>query len=551
MLLIYLFSVVLHISFVLSADLTVETTYGNIEGYLRTSPHHVTFRAFQGIPYAKPPLGNLRFQAPVPPDSWSGVIETKIDGSRCYSVAKDTPDEDENCLFINVYTPILTKSNATLLPVMFYLFGGGFRDGASQYNVYGPDYLIEQEVLMVSLNYRVGPFGFLSTADTVIPGNAGLKDQVLGLKWVQQNIKSFGGDPDKVTIFGQSAGGASVGLHYMSQSSAGLFRGGIGESGSGVSNWAYIADPKPYGYELASLINSTINIDSSSALLSFLQSVPAKQIDIASTKTTKIDHPLPVIEVEHAGAFLTKNMYQALKSGDFNRVPLFIGANSEEYISLATDMDSLRKRAASYDKSLKNLVPHTMNIVNKQKLDELGHKIKEIYMSANETFKDNLGLAIAYNSESHFLNPCVRHAEIQSQYTDVYFYKFSYAGLMGRNTNITLPGTEKDTHGEELFYIFKRALNGYDNSDLSRFSNDDVLTHKRMIKLWTNFAKYLNPTPESDPLLQNMTWPKMEPDQLNYVNIDTDLEIENNIKHGRYIKWRDLFEENAIDPVMF
>lgn len=106
---------------------------------------------------------------------------------------------------------------------MVYLYGGGFRDGASQYNVYGPDYLIEKGVIMVSMNYRVGPFGFLSTGDKIVPGNAGLKDQRLGLKWVKDNIKQFGGDPHKVTLFGQSAGAASVGLHILSKTSAGNY----------------------------------------------------------------------------------------------------------------------------------------------------------------------------------------------------------------------------------------------------------------------------------------------------------------------------------------
>ncbi|XP_056630162.1 juvenile hormone esterase-like [Diorhabda sublineata] len=535
----------------LAVDLVVDIANGKIEGHLRNSPNKIAFRAFQGIPFAKPPLGDLRFQAPVPAENWTGILETKKDGYRCFTVAKDTDDENEDCLYINVYTPILTQANTTLLPVMAYIYGGGFTTGASNYNFYGPDYLIEQDVIVVTSNYRVGPFGFLSTADEIIPGNTGLKDQLLALKWVQRNIRMFGGDPSKVIVFGQSAGAASVGLHILSKQSAGLFRGGISESGSGISNWAYLPDPTPYGYELASLIDKNINITTSSELLKYLQSVPAKAIDIASTKTTIITKPRPVIEVEHDGAFLTKNLYESLKNGEINRVPLLIGANSEEDISLALDMESLKSRAAAYDQNLKKLVLQNMNIVNDSKLQELGQIIKGFYLSSNESFQDNLGLAVAYNSETQFFNPCVRHADLQSQYTDVYLYKFSYAGVMGKNNNITLPGAEKVAHVEEMNYIFKINADGYDNSDLTQFPENDVTTHNRMIKLWTNFAKYLNPTPEADSLLENIVWPKVDPSNIHYMNIDTHLTVESNIKHGRYILWRDLFEKEAISPVVF
>lgn len=104
---------------------------------------------------------------------------------------------------------------------MFYIYGGGFRGGSSSYGVYGPDFLVEENVIVVESNYRTGPFGFLSTEDEVVPGNAGLKDMVLALKWVQTNIKQFGGDPQKVTIFGQSAGGAAVGLLVISKAAEG------------------------------------------------------------------------------------------------------------------------------------------------------------------------------------------------------------------------------------------------------------------------------------------------------------------------------------------
>lgn len=116
------------------------------------------------------------------------------------------------------------QKNQSQLPVMVYIYGGGFRGGGASSGAYGPEFILDEDVIVVETNYRTGPFGFLSTQDTIVPGNAGMKDMVLGLKWVQENIALFGGDPQKVTIFGQSAGGAGVGLLIISKAAAGKVR---------------------------------------------------------------------------------------------------------------------------------------------------------------------------------------------------------------------------------------------------------------------------------------------------------------------------------------
>nr|WEQ60882.1 venom carboxylesterase [Phaedon brassicae] len=528
------------------AELLVDLPNGKIEGYARVTPNQFQFHAFQGIPFAKPPLGQLRFQPPLPHPGWKGVLATKKDGNRCFS-QDNNPKEKEDCLSLNVFTPVRKIRNATLVPVMVYFHGGGFTGGGNSYDSYGPDYLLEHGVVMVSANYRCGAFGFLSTGDHVVPGNVGLKDQVLALQWVQRNIELFGGDKEKVTIFGQSAGGASVGLHIVSKMSAGLFRGVIAESGSGVSVWAYDSNPYSYGHKLAAAINSTIEFNNSLDLIEFLRTIPAEEIDKFATNISK---PLPVIEVKNPTAFLTEPMYESLLNGNFNKVALFIGANSEEYIASAADPTTLYKRAEGFQNDVSKMVPVSMNLKNKTARLLVGGKIKNIYIDIDDRMQDNLGLTVAFLSESHFFNPCVRHAQLQSKYTDVYFYQFSYNGPLGRNYNITLPGAEMCTHGEELFYIFRRTLNGYDNSNLSQYPAEDVLTLKRMTKLWTNFAKYMNPTPIEDPLLQNITWPKMEPDNINFVDVRKDLKIETELKKGRYSKWRQLFDTYAIPPLV-
>lgn len=176
---------------------------------------------------------------------------------------------------------------------MFYIFGGGFYEGNALFSEYGPHYFMEEEVVIVTVSYRLGPFGFLSTNDEVILGNAGLKDQNLALKWVQKNIHLFGGDPKKVTIFGNSAGAASVSCHILSQKSVGLFRAGIGQSGSSLTIWSYARSARSVAYQMAADINSSFNNDSSSEeLLNFLQNVNASELNAVLTNFTVRWYPV-------------------------------------------------------------------------------------------------------------------------------------------------------------------------------------------------------------------------------------------------------------------
>ncbi|XP_018565110.1 cholinesterase 2-like [Anoplophora glabripennis] len=529
------------------AEVLVTLPEGQIRGHILQTPTNLSFYAFQGIPYAKPPLGTLRFQAPEPAESWDGILNTTKDIGRCFSVAKNTDDETEDCLYINVYTTKLEEESDIKLPVMVFIFGGGFRDGASSYNVYGPDFLLEKDVVMVSFNYRVGPFGFLSTGDDVVPGNAGLKDQVLALKWTKQNIGLFGGNSSEITIFGQSAGAASVGYHILSKQSAGLFRAGIAESGSALNPWGFLDDPRPYAFELASKITNETLPDSSSTLLEFLQNVTAKEIDVASTQTVNYDRALPVLEVEHEGAFLTENMYESLEAGDINKIPLIIGINSEESLGNAKDLAALLEKFVKYDDYPELLIPSDMHVNDSSNESEVAAEIRKIYVDEGNEMRNNLGRSLGYISDNSYTRAIIKHAELQSNYTDVYFYQFSYKGPMGNN-NITLEGADKVGHSEERPYYFRVQSSAYDNSDLSQFPISDVLTHYRMVKMWTDFAKTMNPTPEKSELLQNIIWPKVQPDNFQYMNIDADLEVKKDPKGERYLAWKAIYEKWGVRP---
>lgn len=202
-------------------------------------------RVFLGIPYAQPPTGDLRWKAPKPPLPWEGVRDATAYGPACPQTGPLGNGSSEDCLTLNVFTPV--REGSGKLPVMVWIHGGGFTFGASSQPEYEGTELARQGVVAVTINYRLGPLGFLAhpglnaESDAGVSGNYGLLDQIEALKWVQRNIAAFGGDPDNVTIFGQSAGSRSVSLLTLSPQARGLFRRAIAQSGGPIIGSEYLS----------------------------------------------------------------------------------------------------------------------------------------------------------------------------------------------------------------------------------------------------------------------------------------------------------------------
>ncbi|KAK9875484.1 hypothetical protein WA026_007875 [Henosepilachna vigintioctopunctata] len=212
----------------MATHVQVRIESGILEGYVTENKEDSgkEYYSFQGIPYARPPIGELRFKAPERVQPWEGVREATKDGDQCFSRFFNQIHEkagSEDCLTLNVFTPKLPVqaedgTECHLLPVMVFIHGGSFTYGSNSKIKQNPEYLIRDDVVIVVINYRIGLLGFLSLDDPSldVPGNAGFKDMVMALKWVNENIKVFNGDPNNVTIFGQSAGAASVHLLMLS-----------------------------------------------------------------------------------------------------------------------------------------------------------------------------------------------------------------------------------------------------------------------------------------------------------------------------------------------
>tara|TARA_R110002050_G_scaffold155504_5_gene283469 strand:- start:66 stop:1187 length:1122 start_codon:yes stop_codon:yes gene_type:complete len=315
----------------------VSITSGLVEGHAvsdgYTSPH-VPIAEFLGIPYAEPPVAALRWQPPVPRAPWQGTFQASQYGDSCVQttmalINTTYQPQSEDCLSINVWTPMSALQQGTaLLPVLVFVHGGGFILGSSNDpTLNGSSLSTNGPAVVVTFNYRLGGFGFLALEDlaqeqpqTHTTGNYGILDQQLALQWVKANIQSFGGDPERVTLFGQSAGGNSMFIHYVSQQSKDLFSAIIVESGF---YRGYYDLPDGYAPGNSFVQSSPCNASmTSAALLNCLRSLPAQSV----LNLTGSCQWLPVID----GYVLEDYADVLVEKGKFNRVPMMAGGVRNE-----------------------------------------------------------------------------------------------------------------------------------------------------------------------------------------------------------------------------
>ena len=308
-----------------------------------------TLRVFRGIPYAAPPVGDLRWRPPQPVHPWTGVRKCTAFGASCPQgdpVAENeavVDSQSEDCLYLNVWTP--ARAAKERLPVMVWIHGGGFVSGSGSLPaMYGERLSGQEHVVVVSLNYRLGVFGFFAHPELSeesaygVSGNYGLLDQVAALRWVRRNIATFGGDPRRVTIFGQSAGGQCVISHLVSPLSRGLFARAISESpryeDRGVGIWSTLTLEEQEQEGL--LISSSLGIDEAPSTLAALRKVPDQRLFTATAPAPRslaqqfVQPPMPSFQPVVDGRVLPEEPWRLLRRGDWARVPVLIGSNQDE-----------------------------------------------------------------------------------------------------------------------------------------------------------------------------------------------------------------------------
>ncbi|CAG4931000.1 unnamed protein product [Colias eurytheme] len=489
----------------------VKVKEGVLEGEIIENVYGNPFYSFKGIPYAEPPLGDLRFQAPKPKTPWTGVRQAKQHGPVCcqYDYLKTLQKKgEEDCLYLNVYTPNISPQEP--LPVMVYIHGGGFVSGSSNDDLFGPEFLIKHNVILVTINYRLEVLGFLCLETEDIPGNAGMKDQVAAFKWVQSNIQSFGGDPNKVTIFGESAGAASVSLHLVSPMSKGLFKRAIMQSGTLLCPWVQTHKPRERAILLARELGCKSNYDAE--IVEFFKNIPAEALVKQSAPLIYVEYfrtsPKTffgiVIEKQFGQeCFLSngENMYDVLKGGIHEGVEVINGHTEDEGIVYFAMGCNAEEEIEQANKLIEFYVPYDLTIyLPMLKRIELGNKIKEHYLKDEVVSKEHIDDLLKCLSMIYFVYAAVTWQKIcaKRNKNKLYFYTFSckserniFARVLGgkfisdRRTPVS--------HGDDLSYIFpcKIALTKVDINSKTYQMIDQVT------KLWTNFAKFGDPTPDS------------------------------------------------------
>ncbi|XP_021511021.1 acylcarnitine hydrolase-like isoform X2 [Meriones unguiculatus] len=467
------------------------THLGQVRGSLiQVKDNNIGVHTFLGIPFAKPPVGPLRFAPPEAPELWSGVRDGTSHPALCLQNVMMTVEVlkkmnlslrpisvSEDCLYLNIYAPAHAHEGANL-PVMVWIHGGALvTGGASMFD--GSLLTATQDVVVVTIQYRLGVPGFFSTGDQHARGNWGYLDQVAALRWVQQNIAHFGGNPDQVTIFGESAGGTSVSSHVVSPMSQGLFHRAIMESGVAV---------------LPDLIS-----DSSEMVSTDFKVIPA------------------VVD----GVFLPRHPQELLASVDFHPVPSIIGVNNDEYgwnlpMYLGSAQTIMEITRENLNAVLKNAAAQMMLP------PECSDLLMEEYMGDTE---DPQTLQIQYTEmmgDFLFVIPALQVAHFQCPHAPVYFYEFQHQSSFFKDTR---PHYVKADHGDEIPFVF-----GFFGMTLN-LTEEEELLNRRMMKYWANFARYGNPNSVGLPY-----WPVLGYEG-QYLQLDIQPAVGRALKARRLQFW--------------
>ncbi|GFS65007.1 acetylcholinesterase-1 [Nephila pilipes] len=488
---ICLINVTLNVSCLPFSDVFVYTPLGPVKGIIsliESQPVQVFF----GIPFAKPPIGALRFKKPIPVEPWSKILQADQQPPACIQYTEysfpwydSQPGKSEDCLYLNIYAPYQARKGSNLA-VLFWIFGGGFTFGSNRMDVYDARALVQGgNVIVVTINYRLGLFGFLTSGTDEAPGNVGLYDMMMALQWVNNNIESFGGDKNRVTIHGVSAGSIAVSIFCISPLTKDLFSKAILESGTTIM---FKDNTKQF------------NLDLSQRL--------AKAVGCASDDKTIKDYPETVIEClrsqnaihlasvlwsfnptstrsffpQYGDDLLPNNALDDIRKGNFHNVPLLIGNNRDEgSFQITTGNPSLfgffgekdpkinktqaasmiRKTFSSYSNPEKYVNYYLGNVSD----DDYDTIRRQVYTASGDS---SLLCETVYFAESY-----------AERNNDVYFYFFVH-----RPSNSPWAPWMGVAHFEEVQFVFGRPIQKPKN-----YTDEEIQLSSEMIKLWTNYAK--------------------------------------------------------------
>ncbi|EGC34913.1 hypothetical protein DICPUDRAFT_34242 [Dictyostelium purpureum] len=452
-----------------------------------------THKAWLGVPFGQPPVNSMRWKSPVAVSSWSTPYNATYERNACFQFcnlpAGVCPDQNavaEDCLYLNVFTPNVDFNNLqSPLPVMVFIPGGRFEMGSAFAPLYeGGNIVNSSGVVLVIINYRLGAFGFLQTSSG-ISANVGFEDQILALQWVQENIKSFGGDPTQVTVFGESAGGTSSSLHLTSPASTGLFSKIIIES----NPWSLPIKTIDQAVILGKIFANDLGCDESD--INCLYSKSAEDILLAQNKSQNhfsVFQPLltflpwtPVVD----GKLITDQPLSLIQKGQYNKVPVLLGTVRNEALLFVASI-TLNINKIEYIGGL-------IDIFGLKREGEIYSLYSKFINGSN--FMDTLGVV---GTDYIFVCPTRNAAMYLSSDTSnpVYTYQLQHVTSFNPYGNEYPFCAGAVCHGLELPYLFN-------NTQWFHFTPEEQVLSTQLMNYWTNFARSGNP---NSPNPVNVQW---------------------------------------------
>jgi len=427
---------------------------------------------YKGVPFAMPPVGQLRWRAPQPAAKWDGVRRAdEFAPEPIQGGSNPASKKSEDCLYLNVWTP--AKSPADKLPVLVWIYGGAFNFGGTAEPTYNGEKLAKKGVILVSIAYRVGQLGFLAHPELSaenpnhVSGNYGLLDMIAGLKWIRENIAAFGGDPNKVTIFGESAGGIAVSMLCASPLTKGLFKGAISESGGSFGPTRATTYP---GENMKSLPVAEAAGAAYVKEAGFTSIADLRKVDADKLPAVR-GLAWPVID----GWLIPGDQYKRYEEGKYNDIPILVGYNSDEGASFSPPKTPENYVAAVKDRYGKFA-------------DELIKAYPAGTVKVAKTARDLMrDAAFGWHTWSW--------ARLQSRgKSKVFYYYFDQHPSYPEGSPLAGYGS---SHGQEVAYVF-----GTLDTSSPQTTKTDLAISDAMGTYWTNFAKYGDPNGTGEP-----AWP--------------------------------------------
>eukprot|EP00076_Gallus_gallus_P025407 XP_015147941.2 fatty acyl-CoA hydrolase precursor, medium chain isoform X1 [Gallus gallus] len=531
----------------------VVTKYGTARGYqFKVDAAERSVNVFLGLPFAKAPVGPLRFSEPQPPEPWKGVrdatsyppmcLQDKVLGQFESDYVTNRKEKiilqmSEDCLYLNIYTPVSTEKQEKL-PVFVWIHGGGLAFGsASPYD--GSALAAFDNVVVVTIQYRLGIVGYFSTGDKYARGNWGYLDQVAALQWIQENIIHFGGDPGSVTICGESAGGISVSALVLSPLAKGLFHKAISESGTAIRT-LFTDKPEEEAQRIAAA--SGCEKSSSAALVECLREKTEEEMEqitlkmdmttlkLCYTSPEKCEQPSMFISSTVDGVFFPKSPRELLSEKAINAVPYIIGVNNCEFGWVIPEMMKVPDFTEGLDKEVARQVLQSSFVLSfKSVPSDIVDLVFNEYIGKAESraqVRDGLLDAIG---DHMFVFPAI---EVARYHRDaghpVYFYEFQHRPSSATGV---VPEFVKADHGDEIAFVFgKPFLAGNATEEENKLS-------RAVMKYWTNFARNGNPNGEG-----LVHWPQYDLDE-RYLEIDLIQKAAKKLKEDKMEFWVQLTEQ--------